>query len=516
MNEDAFARRFYADRAELESLGIALRGRQAGRGLPRVRALRAAAGELLPAGDRVHRLRARRAGYRAEPARRPVRLRRAAAARAAAGLLGPPEPAQRAATRPRSTIGDRPPRPAAASSPSAWPRSRPRSPPQDDQFSYYTMERDATGDRKVDPYHLLFRGGPVLFDRLLARARRRPRLPALADPGQGHLRDQGRARLHAARGLRPARLRHPRRLAVRRRPAARRRSAVSERVAWLVERDFGRYGEIRARARRRRPARARSSRPTYASSRQLVAWALGWREHATCSSRTSSPTRPTSASRCSRSATRRASRSRRPSPAAAAEAPSARTRSNGRAETAIRPERFARLVTLAGILIGAARTGERLPVADVCERARAHRGGAARGHRRAQRRQLRRRHLRALRGDRRRRTIEVDPEPYGDNFARPARLLPLEAKALIAAIDLLRRPPARRPALAERAREDRRRARRTTRSEQGLQIADAGARRLRDRARRLEAIEGRKLLKINYYKENEDEFTERDVEPYRW
>ena len=32
--------------------------------------------------------------------------------------------------------------------------------------------------------------------------------------------------------------------------------------------------------------------------------------------------------------------------------------------------------------------------------------------------------------------IEVDAEPYGDNFAKPARLLPLEAKALVAAIDL--------------------------------------------------------------------------------
>ena len=32
--------------------------------------------------------------------------------------------------------------------------------------------------------------------------------------------------------------------------------------------------------------------------------------------------------------------------------------------------------------------------------------------------------------------IEVDSEPCGDNFARPARLLPLEAKALVAAIDL--------------------------------------------------------------------------------
>src|SRR6185436_15696369 len=34
-------------------------------------------------------------------------------------------------------------------------------------------------------------------------------------------------------------------------------------------------------------------------------------------------------------------------------------------------------------------------------------------------------------------TIEVDPEPYSDNFARPARLLPVEAKALVAAIDLI-------------------------------------------------------------------------------
>ena len=33
--------------------------------------------------------------------------------------------------------------------------------------------------------------------------------------------------------------------------------------------------------------------------------------------------------------------------------------------------------------------------------------------------------------------IEVDPEPYGDSFARPARLLPVEAKALVAAIDLI-------------------------------------------------------------------------------
>ena len=113
----------------------------------------------------------------------------------------------------------------------------------------------------------------------------------------------------------------------------------------------------------------------------------------------------------------------------------AAARSNGRGEAAIRPERFARLVTLAGLLIGAAREGERIPVSEVTSELN-----------------LSREELREdidvlnvvnfgggtyvlyaeILGD----EIEVDPEPYGDNFARPARLLPLEAKALVAAIDL--------------------------------------------------------------------------------
>src|SRR5204863_8848461 len=42
--------------------------------------------------------------------------------------------------------------------------------------------------------------------------------------------------------------------------------------------------------------------------------------------------------------------------------------SEGKRETAIRPERFARLVTLASILIEAGREARQLRVADVCER----------------------------------------------------------------------------------------------------------------------------------------------------
>ena len=48
--------------------------------------------------------------------------------------------------------------------------------------------------------------------------------------------------------------------------------------------------------------------------------------------------------------------------------------------------------------------------------------------------------------------IEVDPEPYSDTFDRPARLLPIEAKALVAAIDLIGDAPPRGLARLARAR----------------------------------------------------------------
>ncbi len=109
--------------------------------------------------------------------------------------------------------------------------------------------------------------------------------------------------------------------------------------------------------------------------------------------------------------------------------------------------------------------------------------------------------------------IEVDPEPYSDNFDRPARLLPVEGKALVAAIDLIGEhiPEG---SLAERAREDRRGARR----------GPDGARACRsptsrgddtDLARLIStAIVEHRLIELEYYKENEDEISLRTVEPY--
>jgi proteasome accessory factor C len=108
--------------------------------------------------------------------------------------------------------------------------------------------------------------------------------------------------------------------------------------------------------------------------------------------------------------------------------------------------------------------------------------------------------------------IEVDTDTYGENFARPARLLPLEAKALVAAIDLFgdHLPQAdlrsARKKIVEALGHDP--------SEEGLEIAPA-----RDDSEVVrtvnDAIAEQRVLELQYYKENEDQFTKRVVEPYR-
>ena len=108
--------------------------------------------------------------------------------------------------------------------------------------------------------------------------------------------------------------------------------------------------------------------------------------------------------------------------------------------------------------------------------------------------------------------IEVDPEPYSDNFDRPARLLPVEAKALVAAIDLIGEhipegslTSARKKIVAALGEDP---------MEQGLQVAptagdDSDVARLVSKA-----IVGRRMIELEYYKENEDELAARKVEPY--
>src|SRR5213078_3208911 len=94
--------------------------------------------------------------------------------------------------------------------------------------------------------------------------------------------------------------------------------------------------------------------------------------------------------------------------------------------------------------------------------------------------------------------IEVDPEPYSDNFARPARLLPVEAKALIAAIDLIgEHLPEGSLASSRKKIVD---ALGADPMDQGLHVASAGGDDSRVARVASEAIMGRRLLRLDYYK----------------
>jgi proteasome accessory factor C len=182
-------------------------------------------------------------------------------------------------------------------------------------------------------------------------------------------------------------------------------------------------------------------------------------------------------------------------------------------DAAIRPERFARLVTLASILIHAGRRGERLSIAELCERLQlsdeelredinvlnvVNFGGGS---------YVLYAEILEEEGE-----IDVDPEPYSDNFDRPARLLPVEAKALVAAIDLIGEhiPEG---SLAS-AREKIVGALGEDPMEQGLQVAHATSDDSEVARTVSRAIVERRLVELDYYKENEDEFSLRRVEPY--
>jgi predicted DNA-binding transcriptional regulator YafY len=376
-------------------------------------------------------------------------------------------------------------------------------------FDYFTMERDDVGARKVDPYHLLFRGGQFY---VLGRSHERKALRVF--------------RLSRIRGkvAYATKAEHDFKRPVDFDPRAYANRAewqygedvgtatvwVSDRIAWHVERHFGRFGEVE-------PAGDGGVRFTtaYANTRQLVAWVLGLGEHA----RVEGP--PELAREVSERLALLAER-HESGPELAPAVPRATDpasengsadNGNGRRDpAAIRPERFARLVTLASILIDAGRAGERLRAEDVCDRLQitdqelredvnvlnvVNFGGGSYV-------------LYAEVGDDG--WIEVDPEPYSDNFARPARLLPVEAKALVAAIDLIGEhlPEG---ALAS-ARDKIVGALGSDPSEQGLQIATVGGDDSSIARVINEAVAGRRLLRMEYYKANEDEFSERTVEPY--
>ncbi len=512
MNDDAFARRFYADRAELESLGIELGVEKPGEGffeaelyslppenfyLPAIEfsddelaALRTAL-SLLTEGGFAY----------AEPLRLALQ-------QVAWGHPNPLSEAERAPVEMAMTAsaGGRDLSQRLSKIETAISRRKTI------EFTYYTMERDETEARKVDPFHLVFRGGQFYLigfahERDAVRVFRLSRIQGkvgyaskaehdFTPPEDFDRRDYAqRADWQLGELEGTAKI------------------WVRDRIAWLIERDFGEYGTLRPAAKAdKAPGKGRIFETSYANERELIAWVLRWRQNAKV---LDPPTlRDEAETRLVLLRDRHANGFK---PAKTVDRPlrsggPRRSRSNGRGEAAIRPERFARLVTLAGQLIESAKRGERLRVAEVTKRLKLSEeelaedievlnvvnfGGGTY----------------VLYAEIQGEEIEVDSEPYGDNFARPARLLPLEAKALIAAIDLFGDhlpqtglQSARGKIVAALGHDP---------SEEGLEIAREGGSDSEVARIVNEAIVGRSVLDLHYYKENEDQFTKRSVEPYR-
>ena len=371
-------------------------------------------------------------------------------------------------------------------------------------FEYYSLQRDSTDHRKVDPYHLLFRDGQFY---LVGRAHEREDIRVFR---LSRIRGKVAYATKAEHDFKRPTDFDQREFANRAEwqfgdPHATAEIWISDRIAWQVERQYGRYGETA-------PTEdgVLFSTP-YADARQVASFVLALREHA----RVVGP--PELADEVARRVELLHERHTdgpeiAPPAAHREEADEAEEPAAPKRETAIRPERFARLVTLASILIESGRRGENLREEDVADRVQVSPAEL--------REDINVLNVVSFGGgtyvlyaevldDG---TIEVDPEPYADNFARPARLLPVEAKALVAAIDLIGEhlpsgalTSARTKIVAALGGEDPR---------EQLHIATATADDP-DIARRISvAINERRLLTIEYYKASEDEFSVRVVEPY--
>jgi len=501
MNDEAFARRFYADRAELESLGIELKVDKPAEGYYEAENYSLPPENFyLPAiefsDDELGALRTALSLLDGEFAyAEPLRLALQQLSWGKPSPLNAPE--QRTVSL------------AVTASPGGREVSQRLSKVETAifrrktiVFDYYTIGRDAEETRKVDPYHLLFRGGQFYVI------------------GYSHERDDVRVfRVSRMRGKvgyaskaehdfsRPEEF-DPRHYATRTDwqlgdPVGRARLWLSDRIDWLVLRHFGHAGEVSDAE-----DGGRVFETDYADARQIVSWVLGLGPRA----RILDPPELVEEAR-ERLELLIERHSNPPSLARSVErSPRAEEDGNGKPDSPIRPERFARLVTLAGILIAAAREARKLEVRDLCERLQVSDqelrqdidvlnvvnfgGGSYVLYAEVQ-------------GDQ----VEVDPEPYGDNFARPARLLPLEAKALVAAIDLIGEhlpegslASAREKIVAALGQDP---------DHDGLQITTAKGDDS-EIARVLSgAIAERRLARIEYYKENEDEFTTRTLEPYQ-
>jgi proteasome accessory factor C len=371
------------------------------------------------------------------------------------------------------------------------------------EFEYFTMQSGETALRKVDPYLLLFEKGEFYL--------------------VGHAHERGKVRM-----FRLSRIRGKVAYATKaehdfQRPEDFNREEYANRPDWQLGEEAG-TAEIfvsdrslwRIKRKHRNdgtftPADGGEIFTTwYASPRLLAAWAIGYGHDVRVLEppelRDELHQRLDRVAELHRGEPFTSVAAGRPP---AAPEPEREVPARQREAAGIRPERFARLVTLASRLIQAGRSGERLDAPALCAELQispqelredvavlnvVNFGGGAYVL-----------YAEVLPSG----EIEVDTEPYSDTFDRPARLLPVEARALMGAIDLL---DVHLSEHLETAREKLERALGDV-ADEGLLISTAGG---DDEIARPvgEAIESQRLIEFVYWSEYDDEYTTRTAEPY--
>src|SRR5436309_1789722 len=242
MNDDAFARRFYADRAELEGLGNSLKVEKPPEGyfeaelytLPPenfyLPAIEFSDAELAALQTALSLLDGRFA-Y-AEPLR--LALQQLSWGRPSP--LGSVE--QRSvAVAVTASAGGRELSQRLAKIETALSRRKTI------EFGYYSIERDERSKRRIDPYHLLYRGGQFY---LVGYSHERDDIRVFR---LSRITDKISYASKAEHDFPPPSEFNPWTYANRAdwqlgAPSGTARVWISERIAWLVERDFGRYGQM--------------------------------------------------------------------------------------------------------------------------------------------------------------------------------------------------------------------------------------------------------------------------------
>ncbi len=387
------------------------------------------------------------------------------------------------------------------------------------RFTYYSIGRDETADREVDPYSLIYSGGSwyvvgYAHEREDARLFRLSRIKGrvtFKTRAEHDFQPPQELDLSRYRDRAPWQLDDPVGSAT---------IALSPTIAWWVEQMFGTYGDVEIAA----DGSARFTTP-YANGSQLVAWVLSLGAEAEVVDPPEVRTAVVDALRLARARHRGEGVVETPAPPATAEPPAHPSadaddderpaRGSGQSSEPFVPvDRFTRLLALMTRLLAAC--GEsaeaHVPVTELRRELNVSKktleedlgllnlinfGGGCY----------------ALYAQIEDDTVLVQRDAYGDGFARPARLSPLEAKALSWAVEFVRDRLPSEASQALRSADSKIEAaigeQRPTVELNRVQVANEAVTEAVSRA-----IREDRVLEIQYWTESRGTITQRAIEPH--